>query len=306
MIPPDFAISVAAIGSDIRLTVDGELDIVNAGELADAVGAAAGPAGDVVVDLAGVTFIDSTAIHALIDAQHLLTARGQRLRLATPTRIVTRVLDLSGLARNFTIDTARPGSIAASAPAGEPGLEAILHALARHLLTERSLRDDLERILGLAGDSIPPCAAGSIALLVDGQPITVAVNEQLAWELDLAQYESREGPCLEALHGEPIRVDDLDVDARFAHFSRGRLVGTSTASCPSPSRTTTTPSAPSTSTPMPSTHSMTTTRSPPASPPPKQPTPSPDPPWRPPPVTRATGSEPSTTKPPSPPEPTAS
>ena len=82
-------------------------------------------------------------------------------------------------------------------------------------------RGDLERLIRFTCTAIPACDAASIALLIDGQPSTVAVTEHVALELDIAQYDNDEGPCLDALHGHPIRVDLLDRDERFNHFAQG-------------------------------------------------------------------------------------
>jgi GAF domain-containing protein len=100
-------------------------------------------------------------------------------------------------------------------------LRAIITELAGIVLTAPSLRDDLERLIGFSCHVLLHCSAASIALLIDGAPTTVAVSEHLALELDIAQYDNDEGPCLAALNGERIRVDILDADERFPHFAIG-------------------------------------------------------------------------------------
>ena len=52
---------------------------------------------DVVVDLADVRFIDSTALAVLIRARQQLDAVGRQLLIRRPSRPVIRVLDVSGL-----------------------------------------------------------------------------------------------------------------------------------------------------------------------------------------------------------------
>ena len=83
------------------------------------------------------------------------------------------------------------------------------------------MRADLDRLVRLTCETIAPCGAASIALVIDGRPSTVAVNDRVALELDFVQYEQHEGPCLDALHGQPVRVDVLAADERFTHFARG-------------------------------------------------------------------------------------
>ncbi len=58
---------------------------------------AASHEGDVVLDLAEVTFIDSAGMRALLIARENLTVQGRALRLANVTPEVKRLLDLVGL-----------------------------------------------------------------------------------------------------------------------------------------------------------------------------------------------------------------
>ena len=64
-------------------------------------------------------------------------------------------------------------------------------------------------------------SGASIALLVDGKPSTVVITDHVALEVDLAQYNIEEGPCITALAGNAIRVGCLSDDERFPHFAVG-------------------------------------------------------------------------------------
>jgi GAF domain-containing protein len=100
-------------------------------------------------------------------------------------------------------------------------LQAALAELALEVFTSRTLSDNLERLVGVSCRLIPTCSAGSIAILVDGQPTTTAVSDHLAFELDLVQYDAGEGPCLTALGGQTVRFAVLDESERFPHFAIG-------------------------------------------------------------------------------------
>nr|WP_261399141.1 STAS domain-containing protein [Streptomyces misionensis] len=50
-----------------------------------------------VVNLSGVTFMDSSGINALIAAHHAAQSRGGRLRLAAPSPAVCEILGIVGL-----------------------------------------------------------------------------------------------------------------------------------------------------------------------------------------------------------------
>ncbi len=58
---------------------------------------AAAQEGDLVLDLAEVTFIDSAGMRALLIVRENLTTDGRALRLANVTPEVKRLLDLVGL-----------------------------------------------------------------------------------------------------------------------------------------------------------------------------------------------------------------
>ncbi len=81
----------------------GELDLYNAAAVRQAFeqAGAQSPA-TLVADLSEVTFVDSTTLGVLVEAQKGLR-EGTRLILAGPTADVRRALDVSGLARRFDV-----------------------------------------------------------------------------------------------------------------------------------------------------------------------------------------------------------
>jgi anti-sigma B factor antagonist len=86
--------------SDGRMVIDvrGELDAASAATLRDHLSAeviAIGPPG-VLVDLGLVTFIDDTALSALIGLQHDVSAIGAALRVVNPSPCVARLMQAAG------------------------------------------------------------------------------------------------------------------------------------------------------------------------------------------------------------------
>jgi GAF domain-containing protein len=100
-------------------------------------------------------------------------------------------------------------------------LAAVLALLAIALFKEESLTTDLETLVRVACRVLADCSGASVALLVDGEPTTVAVDDRVTLEIDLLQYEKREGPCITALGGQQIRVGYVPADERFPHFAVG-------------------------------------------------------------------------------------
>jgi len=87
---------------DVVVRLVGEIDLYNAEEVEAALTevAAEHPA-RVVVDLAAVEFVDSTALGALIEARKELG--GASLSLAAPAPQVRRALEVAGLVEHFQV-----------------------------------------------------------------------------------------------------------------------------------------------------------------------------------------------------------
>src|SRR3954468_23008097 len=87
----------------VVVSLAGELDLYNAEEVRRALLDTLADAPELlVVDLEGVTFIDSTALGVLIEARSRMNDRGG-FRLAAPGLEVRRALEVSGLDRHFVV-----------------------------------------------------------------------------------------------------------------------------------------------------------------------------------------------------------
>jgi anti-sigma B factor antagonist len=87
----------------IVLSLAGELDLYNAEEVRGALlDACTGEPKVLVVDLEGVTFIDSTALGVLIEGRSRMADRSG-FRLAAPGLETRRALEVSGLDRHFLV-----------------------------------------------------------------------------------------------------------------------------------------------------------------------------------------------------------
>jgi anti-sigma B factor antagonist len=84
--------------------VSGEVDVSGAAHLREALAAAVrSGVGRLVVDLEGVTFVDSTGLGVLVAAKRTLDRRGGYLELVVSRPRVARVLRISGLDRVFVV-----------------------------------------------------------------------------------------------------------------------------------------------------------------------------------------------------------
>src|SRR4051794_39927005 len=82
---------------------------------------------------------------------------------------------------------------------------------------------DLEGCLRLIARRVADTVAGvdyaSVTSSRDGQATTVAMSSDVALEVDSSQYAGG-GPCLDALGGQPVAVEDIAADMQWPDFRR--------------------------------------------------------------------------------------
>jgi anti-sigma B factor antagonist len=93
-----FSIHSSTTGDVLVLSVQGEVDLGTAPALAQAIGLVPEPTSAVVVDLSGVTFLDSSGLNVLVSGQRALAEKGVELRVVTaPGGPVRRVFEITRL-----------------------------------------------------------------------------------------------------------------------------------------------------------------------------------------------------------------
>jgi GAF domain-containing protein len=114
--------------------------------------------------------------------------------------------------------TARPDDAQTAATPEE--LSASGAELLGLLQSEESFEQTLQRVADLACSTIPGCTTGSVTLWREGEPYTIVSTDDLAQQVDDAQYETMEGPCLDASrYGETYVSSDLGGDRRWPVFA---------------------------------------------------------------------------------------
>lgn len=88
---------------DDRLVVSGEVDAHSAPTL-EAHLADQPSDRPLRLDLAGVTFMDSSGLRVLIDAHQRATEADHPMTIVRPSRVVTRLLEISGLDEHLDVD----------------------------------------------------------------------------------------------------------------------------------------------------------------------------------------------------------
>jgi anti-sigma B factor antagonist len=104
---------VRNVDGAVVVSLVGELDLYNAHVVRDRLAAAANDGSErLVVDLSGVTFIDSTGLGVLVEARSRLANR-RAFVLVAPGVEPRRALEISGLDRHFALHDTLDGALSA-------------------------------------------------------------------------------------------------------------------------------------------------------------------------------------------------
>ena len=109
----DFSVRTEQLSGDAYLiALTGEVDLYTAPEFKqELLDAIAKGAKHVVVDLSGTTFIDSTTLGVLVGGVKRLRPNGGQLSLVCSDRNITKIFEITGLDRVFTIHPTREAAV---------------------------------------------------------------------------------------------------------------------------------------------------------------------------------------------------
>jgi anti-anti-sigma factor len=93
-VPQKLSLEVAAEGDAVTIRLHGEVDLAGKPLIDDAVDALEIAGRDLIIDLSGVTFMDTTGIKFLIETKRRCDAGGAHLVVASPTPSVRRLLEI--------------------------------------------------------------------------------------------------------------------------------------------------------------------------------------------------------------------
>ena len=106
--PPDFSVAVGHSRQTVTIAPAGEVDLVTAPLIADHLEAiAAGDVRHLVLDLEGITFIDSNGVALLLGTWRRAAREGWTLTIANTPPRVAEVLDTCGLLDVLPLGSAR-------------------------------------------------------------------------------------------------------------------------------------------------------------------------------------------------------
>ena len=202
--------SVRVDGGRAVVSLVGELDISTVARLRALVDEAiAVGARRVVINLAEVRFLDAGALAVFAIAAERLRTSGGELAVSGATQSIYRLFEVTGLTEALHVDRPAVGS-------------ALLRGLAGVAAIPRS-RDVLDAALKLVVTMAQAVVQGadgvSITLPRNGRFGTVAASNDVVLEMDHDQYDTGEGPCLDAaIQGERFHIVALGEEGRWPAF----------------------------------------------------------------------------------------
>ena len=114
------AIDTASIEGGVIIAVAGEIDLLTADELTEALATEVARHALVVVDLTAVNFLSSSGLAALALAHRAAVEAGHVLRLVAGNRVTLRPIQITGLADEIEVFTSLPDAVAGVAPFDSP------------------------------------------------------------------------------------------------------------------------------------------------------------------------------------------
>jgi len=95
-----------------------------------------------------------------------------------------------------------------------------IEAMSRFYVGDATLQETLQQVSDLACEAVGPADMVGLTMMVDGRATTAVFTDEVAPEIDSAQYETGAGPCLDAFRNQQVyRIDDMESDVYWPAFS---------------------------------------------------------------------------------------
>jgi anti-anti-sigma factor len=211
--PEVFTGSVRRHDDRVIVTVTGDIDIYNLSLFTDLMAQAVAFQGQsVTVDVAGLTFLDSQALHVFVSTAEQLRISGAKLDVRGATPNVYRILETTGLLGVLDVAEASPVPFASV-------VAAMVTALSTFPRTREVLDAALHLVVGMAQAVVVGADGASLTLPRNGSLGTVAASNNTVLEMDHDQYDTGEGPCLDAAsQGHRFHIATLSAETRWPSF----------------------------------------------------------------------------------------
>jgi anti-sigma B factor antagonist len=227
-----FAVTVSFEGSRAVLGVRGEVDFFRASDLGALLHAVIAQSHrSVVIDLAGLAFIDASGLRVIADGANHLRKSGGKLTVRSPSAMFRRIVEITGL--SGLVQLGQTATVAAH-PGAEESIDlpetprlATLPDLAHQMRAITAVPADhdmvdgtLRLVVALARATVGGGDGVSVSLRRHGRLATVAASDQTISDMDANQYPTGETPCVDAsVEGRWLHAEALDIETRWPAFT---------------------------------------------------------------------------------------
>ncbi|MEV5896208.1 STAS domain-containing protein [Nonomuraea fuscirosea] len=117
--PTALSVNCRSSPAGVLVTVAGEIDATNAGRLESVIIGALRPGRPLILDLHGLTFMDSSGLHVLLRVRADVLARSGSLHLVAVQEVPARLLRITGVWDTLDIHDSVAEAVAAHVPAAD-------------------------------------------------------------------------------------------------------------------------------------------------------------------------------------------
>ncbi len=234
-----FGIEANEVGFEAVLTLHGEVDISTAPELGASLDEAIHQGHRfVVLDLAELHFMDGAGLRVIASRAQRLAASGGALTVRSPSALVRRLLDVVGLTdlvrfEDPDIPTERPAlprplDLSRHLPLLKASaLSGYVQRVAAVPSEDAVVNSALRLVVALSKATVGGADGVSVSLRRHGHLSTVSASDQTVLDMDASQYETEEGPCVDAsVKGHRFYAEVLETELRWPSFTpRARALG---------------------------------------------------------------------------------
>ncbi len=168
-----------------------------------------------VLDLAGLTFMDAAGLAVIVGAVNRLAEQSRRLVVRSTPNVTRKIMDITGVATLVTLDAGLDVHDAMTTM----HVRRELASLRARRVHEDALDATLRVVTGLASGTVDGADGVSISLRRAGRMATIAATDDTVVQMDDHQYETGQGPCLSAAgDGVSFLVESLAEEERWPAF----------------------------------------------------------------------------------------
>jgi anti-anti-sigma factor len=227
---PEFAVEIRISDLSAVLEVRGEIDVRTAPDLGSILDAVVERHQLVVLDLGELGFMDAAGLRVIAQGAMQLRRSGGELAIRSPSKMIVRMLEFTGMASSLRIEGAAsdPDRLPAQQPFDFPVrsvTEGERSAAESRTITAIPADADvidsaLRLVVALTRAAVGGADGVSVSLQRHGRLHTVAASDQTITSMDASQYETGEGPCVDAsTKGERFLSSSLEDEARWPEFT---------------------------------------------------------------------------------------